>query len=144
MGTPGPHHEDEGFFDWGPIIHSYTRADALRDGELVALPEAICREAGLMVPVAVTRRVWEECIHWPEDERGMQDETGRMWDVLFMGSMAARAKRGTDRVTYQLHVVPRGEDAKDEGMPPMVTLVLHIGPGDNAEPVITVMFPGED
>jgi hypothetical protein len=131
-------------FEGAEVISSYTRADALRDGELVELPEAICQEAGFRFPVAVTRSVWESCIHWPESESGTQMESGRMWDVLFMGSMAGRRAREASRVEYQLHVVPRGEDARDEGPPPLVTLVLHIGPGDTWEPVITIMQPGED
>jgi hypothetical protein len=131
-------------FEGAEVIHTYSRAQALEDGVLVALPEPICREAGFRHPIAVTQRVWEECIHWPETETGMQDEAGRMWDVLFMARLAAGKARDTDRVTYQLHVVPRGEDARDEGPPPLVTLVLHIGPGDTPEPVITIMFPGED
>jgi hypothetical protein len=131
-------------FEGAEVIYAYTRADALRDGELVELPEAICREAGFRYPVAVTRTVWESCIHWPESEAGLQDESGRMWDVLWMARNAGLRARQADRVEYQLHVVPRGADASDDGPPPLVTLVLHIGPGDTAEPVITIMLPGED
>jgi hypothetical protein len=29
-------------------------------------------------------------------------------------------------------------------VPRKVTLQMHIGPGDEAEPVITLMLPGED
>jgi hypothetical protein len=131
-------------FEGAEVIHVYTRAQAIADGELVELPEPICREAGFRYPVAVTRSVWEECIHWPETESGLQMESGRMWDVLWMARCAGLSARQADRVTYQLHVVPRGADASDDGPPPLVTLVLHIGPGDTAEPVITIMKPGED
>lgn len=129
---------------FGPVIHSYSRAQAIGDGALVELPEAVCREAGFRFPVCVTRSVWEACIAWPEDEAGLQDEAGRMWDVLWMGRNAGLRARDADRVEFQLHVVPRGEDARDDGLPPLVTLVLHIGPGDTPEPVITIMQPGED
>lgn len=129
---------------FGEPIHVYTRAQAVEDGELVELPEAVCREAGFRFPVCVTRTVWESCIAWPEDEAGMQDQAGRMWDVLWMARNAGLRARDASRVEYQLHVVPRGEDARDDHMPPLVTLVLHIGPGDTAEPVITIMQPGED
>lgn len=132
------------FWAGAEVIHTYSRAQAIGDGELVELPEAVCREAGFRFPVAVTRSVWESCIHWPESEAGLQDEAGRMWDVLWMARNAGLRARDASRVEYQLHVVPRGEDARDEGMPPLVTLVLHIGPGDTAEPVITIMQPGED
>lgn len=131
-------------FEGAEIIHSYTRADMIRDGELVELPEGICREAGFRFPVGVTRSVWESCIHWPEDEAVGQDEAGRMWDVLWMARNAGLRARDASRVEYQLHVVPRGAEPRDDGMPPLVTLVLHIGPGDTPEPVITIMQPGED
>lgn len=132
------------FWDGAEIIHTYSRRQAIEDGTLVELPETVCREAGFRWPVVVTRTVWEQCIHWPEDEQGLQDTQGRMWDVLWMARNAGLRAPNTSRVEYRLHVVPRGEDAKDEGLPPLVTLVLHIGPGDTPEPVITIMFPGED
>lgn len=131
-------------FEGAEVIDVYSRAQALADGELVELPEAVCQEAGFRFPVAVTRSVWESCIHWPESETGMQDEAGRLWDVLWMARCAGLSARASDRTEFQLHVVPRGGDASDDGLPPLVTLVLHIGPGDTAEPVITIMQPGED
>lgn len=133
-----------GFWDDAEVIHAYTRAQAIADGELVELPEAVCREAGFRFPVAATRTVWESCIHWPETETGLQDESGRLWDVLWMARCAGLRVRDASRVEFQLHVVPRGGDASDDEMPPLVTLVLHIGPGDTPDPVITIMLPGED
>jgi hypothetical protein len=49
--------------EWN-VIHAYTRADALRDGNLVAVPDALAREAGITVPVALTRAAWEDCVAW--------------------------------------------------------------------------------
>ena len=126
------------------VIHTHSRAQAIDDGTLVELPEADCREAGFRFPVCVTSSVWESCIHWPADEEGLQDEAGRLWDVLWMARNAGLRARDTDRVQFQLHVVPRGGDASDNEMPPLVTLVMHIGPGDTPDPVITIMQPGED
>jgi hypothetical protein len=40
--------------------------------------------------------------------------------------------------------VLHGRNDKSEGMPPPGGLKAEGGPGDDAEPVMTVMMPGED
>jgi hypothetical protein len=79
---------------FGPVIHSYTRAQALADGVLVdAGPMA--REAGFHFPVALTRAVWDRYI--VPDERARQfgqSEAGRLWDTLWMGRLAAKSSQG--------------------------------------------------
>lgn len=127
-------------FTAADVIYAYTRAQAVEDGVLVDVsPQA--KEAGFRIPVALTERVWAECVDWPETEAPIQNESGRLWDVVFMAAVAARtaARRNTDRVTFELGVVPRGYT-----VPGLVHLVLHIGPGDKGEPVATIMFPNED
>lgn len=123
------------------LIFSYSRAQAIRDGVLVDVsPHA--KEAGFRISVAMTAAAWFDCVEWPESECAAQDESGRLWDVVFMAAVAARraARRGEgDRVTFELKVVPRGGE-----VPELVTLVLHVGPGDQGEPVATLMLPGED
>lgn len=123
------------------VVHTYTRDDAVQDGVLVDVSQAAL-EAGFRIPVALTARVWAECVAWPETESLCQDESGRLWDVLFMAAAAARraARRGEgDRTSFDMVVVPRGGTT-----PRPTTLVLHIGPGDRGECVATIMSPGED
>lgn len=53
----------------------------------------------------------ESAVEWPETEPAIQNQSGRLWDVVFMAAVAARAaaRRGEgDRVTFKLDVVPRG------------------------------------
>jgi hypothetical protein len=134
--------------DW-QIIHSYSRAQAIADGVLVAVPADIARQAGFIVPVALTRAVWDDCVAWTDadtDATGApQDETGRLWDVLWMSSHAARRSAGRCRV--RLVRIPRDFRPDDENLEPepqLVELVMAVGPGDCGEPVITIMQPGED
>ena len=140
----------EDFF--GPPISIYTRADALSDGVLVDVSE-MAREAGFVVPVAVTRSVWEECIDWPEEsEQGFgQSIDGRLWDVLFMAHWKIKSSREqSEDLLYQLNVIPKDTKAEtiteidDFTGAKLTTLKINIGPGDNAEPVITIMQPNED
>ena len=79
---------------FGPLIHAYTRADALADGSLVDVT-TVAREAGFTVPVAVTRAVWLDCVAWADDGGACQDEAGRLWDVLWMARFAARRARSS-------------------------------------------------
>lgn len=129
---------------WGEPVSVYTRADALLDGNLVDVT-ASAKETGFRIPVAVTRAVWEGCIAWSEDDsrrkRAGQSEAGRLHDVLNMTMFAVRVGRDSSRVNVVLNRVPRegrGVVART------VRLVATCGGGDNAEPVITIMQPGED
>jgi len=128
-------------FDKSDIVHSYTRDEAIQDGVLVDLSHA-AQQAGFTIPLALTARVFSECVYWPETEPAIQDETGRQWDVLYMAAAAARsaARRGQGgRINFELFVVPRGSRT-----PRLTTLSLHIGPGDQAEPVATILTPDEN
>lgn len=126
-------------WDHAKVVYAYTRSQAIQDGALVDVSQT-AREAGFKVPVAVTRAVWSSCVAVPEGMR-LQDESGRLWDVLWMAHLAiAGSRRRIDRLPYHLHV----RNDNRHRTPPLVTLHLHIGPGDSGEPVITIMEPGED
>lgn len=48
-------------------------------------PEDMTAEAGIRMPVWITRAAWDDCVAWNEDTDGpMQDQDGRLWDVLWM------------------------------------------------------------
>ncbi len=128
---------------FGEVIYSYTRKQAIEDGHLIDV-FGLAIEAGFRVPVAVTHAAWADCVEWNEADshrQTYQDEAGRLWDVLWMAMNAARRGAGAQRLVFQLYRVPRG----GRGVRPrLVKLVLHIGPGDHGEPVITILLPGED
>ncbi len=124
------------------IVSSYSRADAIEDGVLVDV-SVTAREMGFTIPVALTAAAWSECMSWnqaPSEQQ--QDERGRLWDVLWMLRMAIRRSRvagAGDRIDYHVSCV-RARD----GQRVLVPLVGVCGPGDEAEPVITIMCPDED
>lgn len=133
-----------------PLIDVYTRKQALADGVLVQVPQELSKEAGIRYPVALTCAVHAECLAVPEGVVG-QDETGRLWDILWMFRCAVNRlfakfprKRQylafQDVFTFSLHV----RNDNRERTPPLVRLKAVCGPGDDGEPVITIMFPNED
>lgn len=128
--------------EWGELVHSYTRSQAIADGVLIDV-STMAREAGFRIAVALTAEVWADCVEWTDADSARQvgqGEAGRLWDVLWLAHLAARRAQ-SDRVTFELFRVPRGGRGQ---RPRRTTLQLHIGPGDDAEPVITILAPGED
>ncbi|MFD6115515.1 DUF6573 family protein [Streptomyces yangpuensis] len=128
---------------FGEVIHAYSRASALADGALVAVGDDIAREAGFSVPVALTAAAWADCVAWTDEDtrQAHQDESGRLWDVLWMTRHAIRRSNGGSSCTVELYRVPRdGESHESE----QTSLLATCGPGDEMEPVLTISLPGED
>jgi hypothetical protein len=93
----------------------------------------------------MTTTAWADCVEWSEDDSEQQvpqDQSGRLWDLLFMASHAIRTRKESgDRLLFQLYRVPRdGQSTRAV----LVTLKLIVGPGDSGEPVITILLPDED
>ena len=120
-----------------PVIFAYTRQQAITDGVLVDVSRT-ASEAGFRYPVALTRTVWERFVRVPE-ACPWQDESGRLWDILWMLRWAG-SQSGQDGRLNRFSLVVENDG---EGSRP-VELKAHCGPGDHAEPVITVMLPEED
>src|SRR5262249_51916780 len=128
----------ENFWSDAEVISSYSRAQAIEDGVLVDVSE-VAGQAGITFPVALTRAVWAKYVEVPAGVK-CQDVAGRLWDVLWMLRMAIRRSSGGSEIRYSLHV----RNTNRAGTPPLVQLKALCGPGDDGEPVITVMLPEED
>lgn len=129
------------------IIDVYARADAIADGLLIPVPADMAANAGFRCPVALTSAAWEDCVAWTsaDDQRqaALQDETGRLWDVIWLASRAIRSIRstGTDRIQFHVYRVPRTGSGTTPGPAALIALA---GPGDDGELVITIALPGEE
>jgi hypothetical protein len=133
---------------FGEVISTYTRAQALEDGVLVdvdALSPTMRDELGFKFPIALTTRLFEEVIK-PDAkaEGGGQSIEGRLWDALWM---LFNGIRGLGKTTQgpgpcQTTMYPCGFTMN--GRQKELTLKAICGPGDNMEPVITIMLPDED
>lgn len=120
-------------WDGTEVISAYSREQAIADGALADV-SPMAREAGFKVPVAVTEAVWAMLQPSEQDRALGQSLEGRLWDVLSV--LRARA---TERDAIPFTVVLAQADR-----PRRVQLKATCGPGDGAEPVITIMLPGED
>ena len=132
--------EDQEESVFGPIIYSYTRAQALEDGVLVDVSD-VGREAGISLPIALSQRVWAEVVIPPQKARQLgQSEAGRLWDILWVFATRAKHSKG-DTMRFALKLI---SEVNPSANGRIVDLKAIIGPGDNGEPVITIMFPDED
>lgn len=128
-----------GLFADVPVIHSYSRADMIADGFLVEVPQKLSREAGIKFPVGILVEAWADSIEWNEadsERQTYQDESGRLWDILYMFREAARRTSG-DTLLFKVARIPRDGHSTE---PQEVAIKAIIGPGDTMEPVITIMF----
>lgn len=121
--------------DW-EVIYSYTRKQAIADGVLVDVSTFAQKEAGFKVPVALTSTVYEKYI---KSDLPGQDETGRLWDLLFMlqlSSVGCESSSLIFKVEFQM----------TEKKSKTVKFKAVLGPGDSVEEsaVITIMLPNED
>jgi hypothetical protein len=125
-------------FEDAEIVHRYSRADAIRDGSLIDVT-AVAREVGFKYPVALTAAAWATCVAVPPGVVG-QDAAGRLWDVVYLLALAVRRGAGGQAVRFGVHV----RNDNRERTPPLVQLKAVCGPGDDGEPVVTVLLPDED
>ena len=128
---------DNSIFNEFNVICTYTRAQALEDGVLVDV-SSVAKEAGISFPTAVTSSVWYQYILPPDKlEACGQSISGRLWDLLHMFRLKALK---TNSSLLYFHCLFLGYDEKHEE----VKFKALCGPGDNLEPVITIMLPHED
>ena len=124
---------------FGPVIYSYTRAQAIADGVQVEVTKT-AQEAGIKFPMFLTRAVFDKYVAVPPDVTG-QDEAGRLWDVVWLTRFAIiRARPGCARLPVALYV------RNDDRTARLVKLIATCGALDidDPQPAITVMLPDED
>jgi hypothetical protein len=124
---------------FGEVIYAYTRKQAIADGFQVDV-STVAKEAGIRFPVFITRTAFDAYVTVPPNVSG-QDETGRLWDVVWMLRFAIRkAAQGQDRLPFALYV------RNDNRAPCLVKLIATCGAldMDDPQPAITIMLPDED
>jgi DNA repair protein RadC len=127
-------HEDD------DLIYAYTRSQALDDGVLVDVTQ-MASKAGFRYPTAITADLHARISPNDREKALGQSYEGRLWDVVFLASFAARRVGMADRGSFDVSLF------EAEAAPPHRTrrnnlkLWMVVGPGDQGEPVITIGFP---
>ena len=120
------------------VIYRYTPTDALRDGVLVDVSD-FALEAGFAIPVAVTRAAYQSYIVPSDSLRSDgQSAEGRLWDTLRVLWVIAKRRGGSTVMFSVLFLM----DSAAEPEPIELKAMCH--PGDNHEPVVTILLPTED
>ena len=134
--TPEPDDSLRAIF--GEPIYTFTRRQAIEDGQLVDVtPWADGRSilgGGFKVPVAFTRALWSAVNAIPERLRGVADVRGRAHDVLWMALVACRRARHNANVTFKV-ILPRDAERGNT-----VELLANCGPDDDGKPCVTIGF----
>lgn len=123
---------------YGEPVSVYTRSQAIDDGYLIDLSET-ARGMGFKVPVAITSDAFVRCVHLEKEDAKVLGVTesqrvARLLRVLLFKirtTMSGSENRCSFELTFQ--AVKAGQMIEDRAM-----IEATIGPGDEAEPVITI------
>ena len=124
---------------FGEVIHTYTRAQAIEDGVLVDLMQdemAAVAKQHYKHPIACTAAVFEIMQKAVENPRYCNDYAGVLHDMLWMSRCAGR-RINESAVMFRVIIQGAGRSKYHD-------FKLVVGPGDQGEPVITIMRPDED
>ena len=127
-------------YPFDPTLYTYSRAQALADGGQLDVSN-VAVQAGIRLPVFLTRAVFDAYVTVPPQVVTAQDETGRLLDILAAMRLAlCKAKPGQSRLPFALYV------RTDNTARRLVKLIATCGPLDldDPQPAITVTLPTED
>lgn len=134
---------------WGPPIHAYTVVDAVADGAMVPLPESYAKPS---IPVVFTSLFWNTLIGWDDDDPRLQDETGRLHDVMWMSQGAVRRAVAApgERAEFVVLTLERtdpdtGERSNDtEPRERTGHVLVQAYDATGTKPCLTFLLPKED
>ena len=117
---------------FGEVIYSYTREQAIADGVLVDLSGSFPTRRLYKHPIACTSAVWEAM-----ESTGHDNLTGVVFKVLY--ASINNKTRLIDETSHIFNVTLDGASPRERWN---FKVMCH--PGDNLEPVLTIMLPEED
>lgn len=141
--------DETSIFGQADVISSYTRAQAIADGVLVALP--LAPRFGFRVPVAITAAGHGSAIAWDEQDPRCCEIQGMREAAVLQSALhaakaltrrqsAGKAVERPDRIDFTVECI-----ANDGGCRVVeVAFYMTISGGDSGEAIGTVMLIGED
>ncbi|WP_214019900.1 helix-turn-helix domain-containing protein [Methanoculleus sp.] len=121
---------------WGladPEQPMKARQDAIDDGDLIEITR-MGRDMGITFPLAVSARAAQSMV--PFTNIPQETVTENLWDTLHAFRDKART---TTEEEFEFQV-----SLYQNGLVPTLTFKATVSPGDDGEPVITIMLPDED
>ncbi len=117
---------------FGPVISSYSRAQAIEDGVLVDLTSLFPSDTrAYRYPVACTQAVWG--LIEDESHKDRARAGALVWLLCHMSAKYPVKKIDESTVLFNVVI---GKETH--------TLKCNCGPGDKGEPVMTLMLQNED
>jgi hypothetical protein len=128
---------------FGEVIDVYSRANALEDGVLIDLGQffhqgkPVLESVGIRYPVAITSAAFGAALSGEDDLEADPELPHKV--VHLLRSMKEAINESANGHLLRFKVVNyRGAESST------IDLKAMCGPGDDAEPVLTVMLPDED
>lgn len=126
------------------IIDTYTRDDAINDGELIDI-SSYAKEAKMNAEIAITRNLQDKI----EDKPEIEDINGRTWDVVWMLKCAILGlieskKLSSNMLLYELILNDNSAAFDDNFIPKMVQLKAVFEFNGHKKLLVTIMLPNED
>ena len=121
---------------WGlvdPDRQRKTRRDAIDDGDLIEITR-MGRDIGIAFPLAVSARAAQSMVPFPNIPQ--ETVTENLWDILHAFRDRARTTTA-EEFEFQASLYLNG-------LVPTITFKATVSPGDDGDPVITIMMPDED
>ena len=126
-----------GLFTEDQIIDRCTRAELIDDGVLTDIT-ALAKEAGFKFPVAISAGI----VTLINDaiSKGWKDWDGIVWDILNVLNYKIKfGPKDNSRIDFKVAIWSKYTNNDQD-----VEMYSQVGPGDDMEPVITIMLPNED
>ena len=116
-------------FDEGDLVFSYPRKQAIEDGILVDLTD-FAKNHGFKIPVAMNIETFQECFV-TEDEMDSVALSGFFVELFLHIKLGKYKDERRDLV--EIFFLGNSKHVQ--------TIWAHVGPGDDAEPVLTACYP---
>jgi len=123
---------------FGEVVYQFSRADAISDGTLIDLTANYPEECRLYrYPVTCTAAVWSLVEQAVADRRQCNSANGVVWDILYMSQRGVITRPDDQTVLFKVIITGTGRQRTH-------TMKAVCYPGDDMEPVITIMLLHED
>ena len=127
---------------YGEVVFRVTRRALIEEGTLLDI-SITAREAGIIFPVAITTGLWAAY----GDAESLEASVGFLWDLCWMlrcavrDAIPCRKFRDEFSETRFFHLFVK---VRATGDSKLAEVKAVCGPGDDLEPVITMLLPEED